>query len=147
MSIVKQAFLLAPAFSTPERLHFPLFSIWGDPQFPQWFYGGLSSSSLLSVGMLMYFWKCRAQVDTETSRPELWHYIMSSVLLCIYFWFGWLFWAGFFDRQWQKRHLRCCPQDVFLCLFTALNTFLHVACRPGQSHLHIWRCSHTGSTK
>lgn len=77
---------------------------------------------------------------------ELWHYIMCSVLLSLCFLgVGWLVGVGFFDRQWEKRHLRC-PQYRFLCLFAALSVFLHIANRPGQSHLHIWRCSHRGST-
>lgn len=69
-------------------------------------------------------------MDTETSKLELWHYIMSSVL-SLYF-LGVVFFS-----QWEKRYLRCYPQYRFLCLFTALSMFLHIAYRPGQSHLHI----------
>lgn len=70
------------------------------PQFPQPFYGGLLSF-LPSVGMLMYFWKCRAQVATGTPKPELWHYILSSVL-SLYFWgIGW-FGLGFLTDSGRR---------------------------------------------
>lgn len=107
---------------------------------PQWFSGGLLSclwEFLCIFGNAEFKW---------TQKPP-WALALHHVFSTSFFVFlgvGWL--ELVFLTDWEKRHLRC-PQYRFLCLFAALSMFLHIANSPGQSHRHIWRCSHRGSTK
>lgn len=91
MSVVRQVLLLAPAFSTPERLHFPLSSVQEETP------SSLACFTLASRHSFCCLWgpSCvsrNAELRTghRTSKLEPLHCIMSSVLFffvgCFFFW-------------------------------------------------------------